>query len=965
MSGIRAGDPMLTDVELERYFAEYKLPSIGRALVREMRASGPVRELQYRMTGVRTRYMSKKMGRPLLAESRTCEFPAIYLRDNDKTTRELWPQCKKFDITVRGPKGKATRLVHTPDLFLIEEGVGFVIEEWREYPRLRRLAMEQPHHVWCDEQGTWHNRAWEEYLGERGITYRLRCSDEHPRIYLSNLQFLEDYSLKTVEPVSLEEVERLKALLDEHKKVPHLSLVHQHSLKADHIFQMVLQGDCYVDLYETLARETDHLVIYSSEAVARADAIFLRQSFTELPENVFRITAGAKFLYDGKRHEVIVLGNTQVHARELDSGAVTQIDMEILERLREENMVQPAGKQLLDPLADADTVLNNTRLQEGVQRLEWLMNPESAPVTDRTLRRLRQAVAGLATPQDQLQALIPRRGGNYKRKLPDDAVELAEKVVKEHHNKAANPKVSATYSRYVARCSEANVVGMSRANFYRWIKTVESVAARRGRRAAYQQDPIRETFDFKHPVHGVLPHEVCYMDHTIWPIMLKGASLPDLGKPTVTLAMDGGMGKARAFWLSYTPASSVSVLMCLRDYVRRNKRLPKVLVLDNGKEFHSKALKQFCSMNGITIRWRRASHPRDSTLVERMLGATETEVISALDGNSLALKDPRNVSSSHNPENHIAWTLPALHGAIEHYLFKIHPNRPHARFGGKSPNDHEMSSILEHGAREHLMVRFDTTLKLMTAPHSGTGTRVVDRMRGVFVDGHWYWHPALGHAKKKETAEVRVELWRASVVYVCFRDKWLIAKARDLALDGRHRPEFELQKREEGRRRHNAAQKGKNTVEVAKARTELWDPANWDERLREQLCEMYYLYSRLEMTEVLPEAKNLQGELVNLPIPKGSRLELLHATEQDDEDGQPGQQVDVPEVHVATDTPPTARNQTPSTSAHGPILPKTWTMKPASESSAESSAGAPVQVVVEQAPAATSAAGQPDPSWFF
>ncbi|QJW85565.1 DDE-type integrase/transposase/recombinase [Ramlibacter terrae] len=261
-------------------------------------------------------------------------------------------------------------------------------------------------------------------------------------------------------------------------------------------------------------------------------------------------------------------------------------------------------------------------------------------------------------------------------------------------------------------------------------------------------------------------------------IFLKGSAVEDLGKPTITLMVDGSLSKARAFYLSYSPASSTSVLMCLRDYVRRNNRLPKILVLDNGKEFHSHALLLFCSLFGITIRWRRASHPRDSTIVERMLGVTEKEIIQQLDGNSIAMKDPRMVSSTHHPDKHIRWTLPALHGVFEYFLFDVHCKRIHPRFG-MSPDDREKRQLPEYGSRSHVVVRYDQTLKLLTAPHCGPATRVIDRKRGVYADGMWYWHDRLALAEKGEECEVRTELWRMRILYVCFRGNWYVAQARD------------------------------------------------------------------------------------------------------------------------------------------------------------------------------------------
>jgi len=81
------------------------------------------------------------------------------------------------------------------------------------------------------------------------------------------------------------------------------------------------------------------------------------------------------------------------------------------------------------------------------------------------------------------------------------------------------------------------------------------------------------------------------MDHTILNLATVGEDASALGKPLFTVATDGHTTQTRAFYLCYEPPSAKVVLMTLRDYVRRNHRLPKILVVDGGKEFRSKELK--------------------------------------------------------------------------------------------------------------------------------------------------------------------------------------------------------------------------------------------------------------------------------------------------------------------------------------------------------------------------------------
>lgn len=868
---------MLEHAEIERLFQEFKTPAAGRALIRKIRAESPVRKLQGLTQHIRTRFHSKKMGRALYAESRTVELPGIFAREHDKSTLEMWPQACHLDLKVLGPEGGSTRVLHIPDLFLVTE-TGFVMEEWREEARLLRYSVERPHHFYKDEEGRWHYRPIEEHLQKLGIEYRLRSADEHPRIYLANLAFLEDYGLETTPPVTPEVSAKMVRLLDERKSEPLLELVHTHGFKADHIFQMVLEQSVYVDLYAQRLDVASELVVYGDKAYADAAALVRTQPVHEVPLPAARFAEGTKFLYDGKRFHVVISGASELVVRD-DAGNQTVLTLDLIEKLVAKNAIT-VEEQKVDREASLRSLMDckQSELSEAMARLQAVRAGSADGVSARTIYRWKEATRGLITVQEQLLALVPSRPGNHSARLPEDVVAVAERVVQEFHNKPNNPKVAHTYLKYIEACTDQSLVPMSQSTFYEWIRSRESIRERQGKRVAYQKAPIALTFDYEAPVHGVRPHEVCYVDHTVMNVFLKGMTCPDLGKPTLTLAVDGCTSQARAFYVSYDPAGFRAVLMVLRDYVRRHGRLPKTLVVDNGAEFRGDSLKLFCDLFGIHIRWRKAGQPRGAAMVERALGATEQEVLASMYGNSLNLKDPRLVTASVNPQNLIAFTLPALHGALESYLFNIHAKRIHPRFG-MTPVEFEKQRLLETGAREHVLVNYDPSFMLLTSPHSGSTTRSIDRQRGVFVDGMYYWNDELAQMKPRgESVEVRVETWNASVVYVYFRDKWLVARARDgRRLEGRFRREFELQRREENRVKRTLAHRDRNTPGNARKKAALWVPEHWDARLREQQMEMHYLYAKLEMVEALPAATNPKATLLDVGLPRGSDLEHLRA----------------------------------------------------------------------------------------
>lgn len=873
---------MLTLSELEALFAELKTPEKGRQLIRQILEGKPVRSLQHRNDTVRTRFLSAKMnGAALYAESRTVELAAFVWYEHDPAVSAFYPQPCALDLSVGGMKGGRTRIQHTPDNFLVSDGK-FYFDEWRMEDRLLRLSEERPHHFQKDGDNVWHYVPAEEHCAKLGITHRLRSADELPRKFLANMRFLQDYGLETAPPVPLDIATELMALLAEHKRVPHLQLIYRHGFKADHIFPMVLNGRLYVDLFNVRCDQVEELVIYPNKLVARADAVLAAARQVALPGCVLELRPGFRFVYDQKPYDIKLVGATDVIVQD-EGGNTTNMPIALVKELHDKTLIDIASGQKTEREYDLNRVVANERLLErALGRMDALNNRDSSDASDRSVRRWKSKVDGISDPQQKLLALTGETGGNRAQRLPAPAIDAAVACL-DKHNRPAKPTVQSTYGAYLALCGEIDVTPMSRSTFYVWIRGREDIAAREGKRKAYQKAPIPLTFDYEQPVHGVQPHDVAYCDHTPMNILLKGLRLPNLGKPTLTLITDGAISMPRAFALLYRPAGTAAVLMALRDYARRWGCLPRTLVLDNGKEFHSNALKAIASLFGIDLRWRRRSKPRDSTLVERALGVTEQELLSSLNGNSIALKNPREVSSAVKPENFIEWTLPALHGSLQHFLFEVQAKRIHPRFG-MTPKEWENRLLIEYGSRSHRMVRFDALFKLMTSPHpKSSSTRELDRRKGVFVDGRFHWNDIFATCTvQHQTVEVREELWNGSVVYVCLKNEWVVAQARDGSrLEGRFSYEVEMQAREEAARQPAAAAKDRNTKAHAYKKQILFDPKNFDDRLREQCMEEYRTYEKLGMVEALPEAANPRATEFDLGTPRTSDLALIRSIEKE------------------------------------------------------------------------------------
>jgi putative transposase len=840
---------MFEDFEIERLFVEFGLPEEGRELVRFARKHSPVREANSNLGNCIVWHFSRKMGnRHLELESRTVEAPAATLYEDDPACLEFWPQPFRIDLRPKNEDGVPTgRGQHTPDFLLIRRD-GIYVHEWREESRLIRLAKESPQ--FFKREGRWHYRAAEDYFSRVGLNYELHSAMEIPRTFVVNIHFLKDYQLPTCPPLPEEVESKLLNLLSERGSISFLDLSQQHNIMADDIFRAIVKKSVTVDLYKNRLDVPSGLMVHTDMAIARAYSVLSNNNTPALPlPGVARISAGARIRFDSRDFEVLLVGGGQVLLRDSEGNrnplpiddVVAMIVKSDIDVLNAANSEPPLSRTLAD--------YSHEQLETGINRLT-MITEGSTVVSDRTLQRWRAKTDGALSDIDKIIALVgnDRDKGNRNARLPEKVESVAEEAIRKYFNTEECRTALAVYNKYQTMCEEHELEPMSYPTFTKRVNDKGSTKKREGKRKAYQETAIPLLLDYGSPIHGAFPHDVCYVDHTILNLATVGPEGTELGKPTFTLATDGHTTQARACYLSYDPPSAKVVLMLLRDYVRRNNRLPRILVVDGGKEFRSQELAWFCRLYGIDLRHRPAGMPRGGSIVERAMGATETEVIAQMEGNTRIMKNVRMVTKSVNPFPNAVWTLTAAHGALDEYLFEIRDNRLHPTLG-LTPRAYEEMRMRETGLREHTIVKFDQNLLLLTSPHAKRKFHTIDRKRGVWADNMYYWHDDFSSAKSREKFEVRVEQWNANVVYVYFRDRWVAAIARDLrAFGDRTRSEVEIAIRTERRLAKTNSNKDRIGKINAKKMVGLWSPEKFDERIGKQQREMKYLYERLGMT---------------------------------------------------------------------------------------------------------------------
>jgi len=280
-----------------------------------------------------------------------------------------------------------------------------------------------------------------------------------------------------------------------------------------------------------------------------------------------------------------------------------------------------------------------------------------------------------------------------------------------------------------------------------------------------------------------------------------------------------------------------------------------MLVLDNGKEFHSRALSRVCELYGCSIRYRPSGTPRFGSVVERVFGTTNQQFIHQIEGNTQLMKNPRGVTKSVLPENFAAWTLPELHGALEWYFLELYGKTIHSAHG-EFPSEHFKRKMVETGERQHHMVRFDNVFRIETCPPApDKPTRKVQHQRGIKVGYLLFWNDVFAKPEmKNQELEVRVDPWDPGTVFALIKGQWVACQSKLQPL---------LSKYTEVERRYlfdeMAKQFGKKLESIREARIEEWirlyDPKNFNPKLAEQQAQSKSIYRALEMTQAIPDTR--------------------------------------------------------------------------------------------------------------
>ena len=761
------------------------IPTAGRNIVKEAVKSAPVRAVASHGSNVITVYQSWKMLCEIRTESRNFEFPAGVEHEHNHNVLAYYPQSCRIKFEFIDDQGEIHQIDHIPDFLVITEKE-LTLEEWKSEAKLEGLARKQPWRYKQDSEGNWYSPCIENWLGERGIRYRIRSEASISRHRLENTMFIEDYLHPSAEACPVDVAARIKETLAQEAVLYLAELYEKAECRPDDVFKLIADGLLIADFDGASLAEPNRFRVFRDHAVRDFENARHAKPAREPVSGVFDLQVGQRLKYNHVPYTVSLVGQHQVVLTdekgspiEVMIGTLSALAGNLVQETKNEADIQPSAESLSDFTED--------ELRTAITR-QCGISTKMLP--GRTLRRLLKKVTlARAAGTDELVALIPRTRdrGNRSSRLTLEQNNLIDQVIREEHLSSRSPNKRSCYRKLLDLAAQKGIKAPSYPTLINRIKALpQSVSdrARQGKRVAYQNADFITVLYAETPIHGSRPFQYVHMDHTQLDIELVCSRTgKNLGRPWLSLAIDAFTRRILGFYLSFDPPSYRSNMMLLRDIVRRHHRLPQMIVVDNGADFRCENFELFAKLMGIHLRYRPAGQPRFGAVLERLFGSLHSEYIHNLAGNTKATKVIRQTTGKFLPSRLAEWHLEALFYGIQYWAMEYYDQHDHPALD-LTPREAFARGMAQSGERNHRIVTLSKDFMILTCPFvDRRGSRKVDRQRGIKVnDRYYYWCPEFKDPKiAGQRVPVRYDPWDASTVYVQINKRWVPAACKTLA----------------------------------------------------------------------------------------------------------------------------------------------------------------------------------------
>ena len=244
-----------------------------------------------------------------------------------------------------------------------------------------------------------------------------------------------------------------------------------------------------------------------------------------------------------------------------------------------------------------------------------------------------QRIRAVFLKDSRVSALARKPGGRPLglNQLPPDVDTVIRHTVHKHYFRRERPPKSHIVARVQSLARRLKLpVPSRRAVLTRIAREAGWLAdrARLGSKAAKQKWEVRTG-----QLRVAEPLDLIQIDHTLADvIVLSEDRRRVIGRPWVTLAIDVFSRCVLGMYIGMEAPSATSIALCIEHAVLPKREnhddptlwpmygKPRQILVDNGKDFRSDALKRGCEEHGIDLVWRPVRTPHYGGHIERLIG---------------------------------------------------------------------------------------------------------------------------------------------------------------------------------------------------------------------------------------------------------------------------------------------------------------------------------------------------------
>ncbi len=798
----------ITDAQIDAWADELRLSEEARAQIRFMNSSPPVRNVGGSRSVAGT-FPSTIVKCTLQYESHKCELSYLWLAHYRYPTRMVLDQPCNLQLSYMGADGRKRSFSYTPDYFWLGDRAEFV-ECKREDELIELTDPANPKaQLWRYARvgpGQWRCPPGEQAAKAFGLGFRVFTPAEASPILLNNLQFLADYydaartaALDAAVAAAIEKVVKERPGIQVREIIDACHLVNG---DVDTLYLLVATDLIYINLEQEPISPNFTAHLYPNRVLADAAAVIRAVACGEgalkQPSHV-TIRPGANLILDGETATVVDMqGDLMVLST--PGGPRQMLMSEIERRIVAGDVRQPtSGKDRsvdgsaefsapCEMIPSEEWAIVSRKLSQIQPYIEARSRADlrSLPPKNRSQRRYcRRYFEALARFGNGLIGLRDQsRRGNTKSRLDARVEEIVKTVLDEVFLSKEAPSMEFVWGECRRRC-EANVPPLpppTRKTLYVRIKTLDHknvLERREGKRSAYMVTaPFWDDEWDELSIDGEHCWAVAHIDHT--QLDIATPPTPDglsLGRPWLTAMILPGYRRPVAWCISYDPPSYRSCMAVIRDCVRRHHRLPRIVVVDNGREFLSTYFDQLLGTFEIVKKLRLPARPRFGAVLERTNCTVNTRLLHNLPGNTKLTKKVRLLTKPHDPERLAILPLVELRDIIDKFFLWLE-TQPDS-ITGISPLQAFERDLRLGGSRNHRIIVPDDKFRILTLPTTRNGRATGHIREGMIINHIPYWceefrDPGLS----SRSLPVRYDPDDASTAYVEIDGRWIRCRCR-------------------------------------------------------------------------------------------------------------------------------------------------------------------------------------------